>query len=217
MIEYVWEKMGMTLDIKKNHNYIIYFNGCFCPPHRGHYNSINDIVKNNKNIKVIINIKQKNNDTRHGIPKYINIAIWKEYIKHMFPKNSVSLQRGNFMTDKNFINHDFIKQADTVIFVRGDEGLDHRTIKNSFETKKKSILKLLSKENKKIMFYYNSRVKNLSATDFVKHLINFKIYHQGKTKCKPCYSILYSFLPSNLPNHVCKKIIKKLLRCDLKI
>ena len=34
----------------KNINYVIYFKGCFCPPHRGHFSAISDIVLNNPNV-----------------------------------------------------------------------------------------------------------------------------------------------------------------------
>src|SRR5207253_8253067 len=101
---------------------------CYCPPHRGHFNSVNDIIKDNSNVKAVI--YQRGNEKRHGVPYDINKKIWKYYINYLLPRDRISLNDGKSY-DK-FLDHHFLKNCDEVIFVRGNEYSNVDKIERNF-------------------------------------------------------------------------------------
>lgn len=113
----LFEDITQELIIDPTKKYCLYYKGCFCPPHVGHFNNIKRYIENNNNVKIIVN--QQASYGRHHIPSDLSINIMKTYINELLPVNRVSLV---FRESKdNLINHKFIKEADVFVSLRGNE------------------------------------------------------------------------------------------------
>lgn len=64
-VKFYWESKGEKYRFSREKKYLIYFRGCYCPPHKGHFNTIADF-KDTPNTKFIIH--QGGSETRHGFP-----------------------------------------------------------------------------------------------------------------------------------------------------
>ena len=79
-----WECNGDTYEIDPKKNYLIYFSGCFCPPHRGHLLMIEPFLKL-PNVKFLIS--QIGDESRHGVSYRISRKIWKIFIHELIPNH----------------------------------------------------------------------------------------------------------------------------------
>ena len=73
--------------------YCIYIQGCYCPPHRGHFETVKRFTDIGENINVIIH--QVGSESRHGVPSYFNRKMWKLYIENLLPSHRIDLLKYN--------------------------------------------------------------------------------------------------------------------------
>jgi phosphopantetheine adenylyltransferase len=223
----LFENITQNLIIDPNKKYCLYYKGCFCPPHIGHFDIIRKYVEHNSNVKIIVN--QQASYSRHRVPRDVSIHIMKTYIKELLPINRVSLV---FKESKyNLLNHKFVKEADVFVSLRGNEKkrkyeqnflqpitnnngtvVENRTIINKVAVKKdviniisnKYFNKELLQQHKNVIYYYTDRGENgPSATKFTETIIKYK--NNDAT-----YDDVVKFLPEKLSDNIKKYIISRL-------
>ena len=225
----LFEDITQELIIDPTKKYCLYYKGCFCPPHIGHFNNIKRYIENNNNVKIIVN--QQASYKRHNIPTDISINIMKTYINELLPVNRVSLV---FRESKdNLINHKFIKEADVFVSLRGNEkeknyeqhflqmptfgakgakGTFGASTNNKVAIKRNAQItinnsyfnKVLLQKHKTVIYYYTKRDENgPSATAFTESIAKYK--NKNIT-----YNDVIKFLPEKLGDNIKKYIISRL-------
>lgn len=205
---FYWESLNERYKFKKGLKYLIYFRGGFCPPHRGHFETIEQFLKIGPNIRAIID--QVGNPKRHGVPYYLNRKIWKIYISELLDKSRVSLQ--SYSSMKEIIKHPFYNKSDIIIYIRGIESNNNSSIQNKIIKKTLNTLYKICYDNKLMFYYYleRPRINILSASIFVNDIIKYK-----KMKFSEKYHKLKFYLPNNLSYKSGKFIIKNLEKYNL--
>lgn len=201
-----WECNGDTYPFDSNKRYLIYYKGCFCPPHRGHFNTVKQFTDIGNNIHVMVH--QIGSERRHGVPYYLNREVWRTYIDRLLPVDRVHLVKYNYcdeLLDLPILNH-----IDTVVFIRGNEGYD-TSYSNKIVHKFSYIINKLNSRGINMDFYYLERplVDTLCATQFVKTLVKTKkkCCHEGDI-CK--YNRLKYYYPDDLDKNDMVNITRKL-------
>jgi hypothetical protein len=215
----LFENITKNLIIDPNKKYCLYYKGCFCPPHVGHFDNIRRYIENNSNVKIIVN--QLASFSRHRVPKDVSVNIMKTYIKELLPIDRVSLV---FREGKNnLLNHKFVKEADVFVNLRGNEKKRKyeqeflQPVNKGVKVNKRMINKTvvdnltnnhfnreLLQQNKHVIYYYTDRGENgPSATLFTETIAKYK--NNNAT-----YEDVIKFLPEKLHDHIKKYIISRL-------
>ncbi len=202
--EFIYESKNEQFIPDQNKKYLLYYRGCFCPPHRGHFESVERFIKY-PNVKIVIN--QGGSSTRHGVPSKLNYYIWKCYIYALIPnhKKRVFLFKNIdkmdlLLSHKNLLNIDNI-----IIFGAEEAGRD---------TSQQHFLKVYDKfmklSQKSFTFLITQRplLSSLSATKFIE---NVNKYKNGELSLDD----LTYFFPKNLHNQQINWIITDLLKHNL--
>lgn len=170
--------------------YVFYFQGCFSPPHAGHFQNATSYI-DYPNVKIIIH--QIGSEKRHGIPSDINRKIWKIYIAKCMPRHRVDLIQytsSNKMSDV-ISTHPWISTADVCLISRGNDFTYLSDFRNRLSSKFQQFSNILP--HLKFVLLISSRDSTvLSATTFIQHIIKYKNKYIPITD-------LYHFLPSSLP------------------
>jgi hypothetical protein len=191
------------LNINPNEKCAVYFHGCFCPPHRGHMETIDLILDNiqNNNSKLFIN---QIGGSRHGVSRETNYYIMKTYLKELYShidyKHFKDMHRDKILNDHN------LSGIDTIIIIRGiEKDNEHNfyspTVKNKIINSNNDKYRYLTKKYNVIVVY--SKRSKYSATEFTRSLVGYKKKHNNYDKC-------LEFLP-NISYHEKKNIMNKLL------
>lgn len=209
--KYIWERYGEKLSMNPNKNYLIFYRGCFCPPHIGHYNLLADSFRHDNVRGLVYHI---NSNKRHGVSKDTNRMIWEIYIKELFEKGTVNIiQHPGYEDDSLLTSHKWFKHADYLVIIRGDEMGNDRTRKYIEKSNNRKWGYVIGKCNKykiKPIFYYPVRESTTaSATKFIKE---FKKYNFGVIN----RNRLYKFLPNELKESSKNRIIDMLSMEDIK-
>ena len=213
-VQFYWESLGQHYNIDPNKKYLFYYPGCFCPPHRCHFNTINDFTYLS-NAKFFIH--QGGRQGRHGVPYDLTRKIWKIYIKELLPVDRYVLigRRSHSNQVKDLCKHPFTQEADVIVFIAGNENYDPIEMERSVrDNKYKKRFDGLIGEGKEIVFLYLDRPTNgVSATKFSAAV---KKYSYLPYRSKRKYEKLSPFLPEGLSDKAVRYIIRKLSECDLK-
>ncbi len=214
--EFYWEKLKQKYPYDKNKKYCIFFNGCCCPPHKGHIDSIRDARKMFPGCKVIVN--QLGSSKRHGIPSKFNSYLLQKYINDVFNSSS-SIKYMFREKSQTIFSHKFVLEADVVIIVRGEEFEEFDNIKEVINEKNvrnadryKKYIKKLNNLGIKVDFVYQSRpIDKVSATKFMEKLDEYKYkYTLNMVKKDDLYDLM-GFIPDEVKSKDKYKIIKKIL------
>jgi phosphopantetheine adenylyltransferase len=213
----LFENITKNLVIDPNKKYCLYYKGCFCPPHVGHFDIIKRYIETNSNVKIIVN--QQASFSRHRVPKDISINIMKTYIKELLPTDRVSLVIKE--SKYNLLEHKFVKEADVFINLRGNEkkrkyeqkflqpvskGISKAIINKDivYELSNNYFNKELLQQHKHVIYYYTDRGDvGPSATKFTETIAKYK-------KNDATYDDVSKYLPEKLPEHIKKYIISRL-------
>ena len=204
---FYWECLGQSYPFDPSKTYLIYFKGCYCPPTRGHFDTVKRFIDLGPNIHVMIH--QIGSSRRHGVPYHLNQEIWETYIDKLLPPDRVHLIRYN--SNEDILDMDIINSIDTVIYLRGNEDYDiHHTEKSNRE-RFRSIIRRLNRRGVKMDFYYVQRpdVRQLSATKFTRTLIRTKKRCRRKG-CSCKYKKLKFFMPTDLPEETTMRLVRKM-------
>lgn len=209
--QFYWECRGEDLEYEPHKKYLVYFCGCFSPPHKGHFSVVDDVLNKGDNVKVFIH--QGGDERRHGIPYHLNRGVWKKYIDELLPSDRVTLQEQ--VSLKQLCLHPYTEEADTIVIIRGDEtdgNIARAEAKASYWFRK--CIRHLRDRGKEVVFVYPERpLKNvLSATKFSSALIRLRSCRSWSKK----YDKLKHFFPDHLDERTAKRIIDKLQDCDLR-
>ena len=206
-IQFHWEKLNQYIQIKPHLSYVFYYNGCFCPPHAGHFATASEYLKY-PNVQVIIH--QMGTERRHGVPKRLNRQIWKFYIKRLLDARRIDLLYYSTMDKSSLLqNHPWIKKADVIVLLKGDEYSDVKKTNNEVYKRYRNLLSIYGRTNKRLEIVYGTRNhEKLSATTLVKRLLEYK------QRLIPLYN-LYEFFPKGLSIGDKNFLIKILLKCPL--
>ncbi len=223
--DFFWENIGQDYPFNPKLNYCIFFNGCCCPPHIGHINSIKQVFSVfGDNCKIIIN--QIGNSKRHGVPSSYNSFLLKLYLDVVFDNNP-NIQYMFRARNREIFFHPFVLNSNVLVIVRGDE-LDYDSNTNEktnsqiiSEVNLKNLrryskyISLLNKKNIKIDFWFQPRdIDTISASKFIEALHNYKYKKFMHTdKSSDLYNVLY-FIPDEFNIKYKYKIVKKLLTFD---
>lgn len=150
------------------------------------------------NVKIVIS--QIGDETRHGVPYWLNRKIWKIFIRELVSHRRISLVKHRHATD--VLNHRFIHNADTVVYIRGNEGYNVQKVERKMLENCRNLIGGLRGMNKSMDFYYVDRpdVEYLSATKFIEDILRY-----GNN-----YRKLKRYLPSDLPREEIRYIIDRI-------
>jgi nicotinamide mononucleotide adenylyltransferase len=214
--EFYWEKLKQKYPYDSDKKYCIFFNGCCCPPHKGHIDSIREARDMFPGCKVIVN--QLGASKRHGIPSEFNSYLLKKYLIDVFDSSSNIKYMFREKT-RTIFSHEFIMKADVVIIVRGEEFeefdniikvINEKNVKNADRYKK--YIKKLNNMGIKVDFIYQSRpIDKVSATKFMEKLDEYKYKHTLNMVKKDDLYELMNFIPNEVKSKDKYKIIKKIL------
>lgn len=205
---FYWESETPPLHLNPEHKYLIYFKGCFCPPHRGHFQTIERFLSHGKHVSAIID--QMGCEKRHGVPFEYSRKIWNIYINQLLDKSRVSLQ--HFDSFWEILSHPFAKDADSIIYIRGIEGTDYHKTKKQILFRYKELINKFRFRGQQLIFNFLERphANSLCATQFVNSIIKYKSW-----TCPCKYKNLSYFFPKRLTKYHIKYIVKLLQKCDL--
>jgi hypothetical protein len=211
-VKFYWESLGEHYRFSPDKQYLIYYRGCFCPPHRGHFNTIADFTYL-PNAKFFIH--QGGRQKRHGVPYELSRKIWKIYINELLPSDRFILMGRGSNQANDMADHPFTQEADTIVFIAGNENYDPK--EKEMEDRKYGYAEIFNKllmRNKEIIFLYLDRPQQniLSATQLSSNIQANRHYsfRDGRK-----YQILRPFFPENLSNASVRYITRKLEECDL--
>lgn len=212
--KFYWECRGQKFKYRQDKKYLVYFCGCFSPPHQGHFSVVDDAISQAPGIKVFIH--QIGDEARHGVPFQLSRRIFKTYIHRLLPQDRVDLKPQISLSQ--LYNHRFLDDVDTVVIVRGNEQAVSATPEAIKRTEEKACawfhncIKIIQRRGKEVVFTYPERplVGVLSATKFTEALIDCRHLDWGQK-----YPILSQFMPSSLPKGVARRIVTSLERCNL--
>ncbi len=215
--EFYWESLNQKYPYNPQKKYCIFFNGCCCPPHRGHINAIREAFKTWPNCKVIIN--QLGSSGRHGVPSAFNSYLLQKYLSDVFG-NSANIEYMFRESSRTIFSHDFVTDSDVVVIIRGEEFdnsddinevIAEKNIKNAKRFKK--YIKRLNKQGIKVDFYAQTRPINItSATKFMEKLEDFRQKRKANTQTKDDLLNLMGFIPEEVSSEDKYKIIKRMLK-----
>ncbi len=173
-----WENLEQKYPINPNYKYCIFINGCFCPPHKGHINSIKKAIEIfGTKAKIIVN--QIGSTGRHGVPKEFNKYMMETYINTVF-KSNPNIKLFFRASTKQIFYDEFVSTSDVVVVIRGDEVDDNDRddsscldeINENYKNKFKKIRKFLAKKFIKLDVLFQFRpITEVSATRFIE-LVN---------------------------------------------
>lgn len=205
-----WEQQG-DYNFDPNKRYVVYYPGCFGPPHRGHFNTAKRFLDAGENISVIIH--QKGLKSRHNVPYEINKKIWEIYIDELLPRERVVLIRNNGRRG-NVLDHPLLKRADVVLMVCNNEsgGGVNQQFNNHLCQIFGNMIRRLRRIKIEPVIFVGERptVKTLSATKFVETIIGYKEGRISRDR-------LSYFLPDGLPSTRGDEIISRLSSCYVKV
>ena len=190
--------------------YLIYFRGAQSPTHKGHYETVKRFLNIGENVKVLIN---QTYNIRHGIPYKIKRKIWKTYIHELLPEDRIILKTYNKFNDIfDSSIKGILQDIDIILYIRGIEDENYRSVKQEINRKCKRMKKYLDKFNIRVDYYYLKRysIDTLSATEFTRQLIRTR-YVSDEIKYNKCKY----FLPSKLRKTIALRIINKLQGLNL--
>lgn len=208
-VKFYWESENQHYQFENNKKYLIYYRGCYCPPHRGHFNTIADFT-HLSNAKFFVH--QGGAQRRHGVPYELNRKIWKIYIKELLPEDRFILMGRGHYEEQDMVDHPYVKEADTIVIIAGNENYDPAVKEYEDTTKKyKEVFDKLLRRKKEVIFLYLDRPKlsSLSATELCKSVIQ---YQNRSDK----HERLRKYFPEGLSDKGIKYIVRKLEECDLK-
>lgn len=152
------------IDPKKK--YLVYFQGNFSPPHKGHL-SLLDKFLNQENIKIIIGLV--GDESKHGIPFSISMDIWNIYLSTL--KSDIKI----FKFDPRY-SYLIGKKVDIVLFIRGDENFDKGIVRHQFKSVYTNLNKILRKKGTILDFLFLKRIPEISSTSLCKNFTNLRHY-----------------------------------------
>jgi hypothetical protein len=200
--QFIWERLGETLHIRSDRRYLVYYKGCFCPPHIGHFDTAASYLRSN-NVKMIIH--QMGNQ-RHNIPTDLNRSIWKTYIRELLPTNNVDLVQYNDNSKDVLYNHPWLDKANILIIIRGDEADNIKSQERRNLRNWKHIINNCKSRGIEIIFHYTLRdTEKISATTFIDKVIKYKNRRLHKED-------LYKYMPDKLSIESKDKIIRRVAR-----
>jgi hypothetical protein len=228
MVRCIWESPHKQLAFHKHKKYFVYFPGCFSPPHRGHFETIEEPImkmKNSKNIHVFVH--QMGEESRHGVPYQLSKIILQHYIDACIPKGRVTLRKyasSSLQSKDNIITrHAKFKKSSVLVILRGDESVKkkddelktyRRRCEKSTIKKFSNIIKAAEQQKKQVTIRFTPRplVQTLSATKFTEALLQTKNADLTWTER---YTVLQPFYPHALKEENAKKITDDLDKCKL--
>lgn len=204
--DFYWDDKPYPFDAAKK--YLVFVRGCYCPPHKGHVDTIEQYI-NHPNVTIVIS--QMARENRHGVPPELSQKIWKLFIDRLVPdadKHRVILtSSGNRTKLKQYMT-----DTDVLVYVRGNEFATSKKSHAGFEKhvmkKHKNFLNMLHEMHIMCDYVFLDRPlkKTLSATKFVAAV------NAGASSKE-----VFAFLPDRLPVSDKKYIVRKLRMCDLKV
>ena len=202
-VTFYWESLNQHYHFNPNRKYMIYFRGCYCPPHGAHFKTIADFLYLDN---ATFFIHQGGNHRRHGVPSELSRKIWKIYISELMPVDKTILMRRTRHEEVDLAQHRSTREADVIVFIAGNENFDETiTERSDREDKYRDVFKAL--KNKEVVFLYLNRPSNgVSATKFVQSLI----LHPNERS-----SYFRKYLPDGLSERAVSYIIRKLKECKL--
>lgn len=216
--EFFWENLNQKYPFNHKLKYCVFFNGCCCPPHKGHIASIKEAFHMLPGCKVIIN--QLGSSVRHGVPSNYNSELLQKYLSVVF-NNSPNIKYMFRASNKDIFTHDFVTNCDVLIIIRGDEVEEYNKrdiVKNINKKNEQRFSKYIKKLNNygiKVDFYMQYRnVNKVSATKFIEKLNEYKnkLYKRKETN-EDLYMVM-DFIPEEIDFETRYRIVKTLLKFD---
>lgn len=217
--EYYWEILKQSYPYDKTKKYCVFFNGCCCPPHKGHINSIRQAIKMFPGCKVIMN--QLGSSKRHGVPSKFNSYLLQKYLSEVFD-NSPNIKYMFRESTKTIFSHKFITESNVVIIIRGEEFESGDNIQKVIKNKNKKnfdrfskYINKLNSMNIKVDFVSQTRpIDKVSATKFMEKLDEYRYKKEKNEESKIDLYELMEFIPDEISSSKKYQIIKKLLSYD---
>ena len=190
--EFYWESLNQKYPYNPQKKYCVFFNGCCCPPHRGHINAIREAFKTWPNCKVIIN--QLGSSGRHGVPSAFNSYLLQKYLSDVFD-NSTNIEYMFRESSRTIFSHDFVTDSDVVVIIRGEEfensdDINESIIKsdsiNFYETfPDGKTVKLDLNLSNNFVFSSNNNFKNITETKKVFQPMELVINEKNNELSRP--------------------------------
>lgn len=206
MITFIWERNGQELNIDPNLKYLVYYRGCFCPPHNGHFEAASKYL-GHPNVRMIIH---QMGGYRHGVSKSTNRKIWQTYIEELFPNEKIHLVQYDEETSDYPKYHPWLKKSDVLVIIRGDEYNDIESREQEDMYQWDSTIMRCKRNGIDVIFAYDTRdAARMSASTFVEDINRYK---RDRIKIES----LYKYLPEKLSIRSKKHVINLLIRHDLR-
>ena len=181
------------------------FGGCFCPPHKGHFDSVQKYwtLYQPDVLQLVI---AEDAEQRHGVPIEEIKQLWKIYLKLLVPINGDNTQIAEIVSASEPVEKAIslgMNRTDVgrVVVVVGSD-YDKETVVRYESLMKRKTEKTRPENRKQYELLVNTRDGKLSATEFVACLL-------AEHNCD-------EFLPHALPASEKKRVTSKLRTFKLK-
>lgn len=192
--------------------YLIYYVGCFCPPHKSHYAVVEKFVSY-PNVKILIS--QYGKESRHNVPFHVSRKIWKTYLKTFTKEQQKRIVLEKLKSTMDVKRH--MKGVDVIVYLKGNEE-EHlkelrtpenkhlfRAFERQFIKERHRLIKIAKRNMADVDFCFGKR-QEVSATRFVEAV-----------KYNKDLDYLRTFMPEKLRKNDAKRIVSMLKKFDLKV
>jgi hypothetical protein len=215
-----WEYLGQKYPYDSKLKYCVFFQGCCCPPHKGHINFIKSVADMLPGCKILIN--QIGSSSRHGTSTNFNYDLLHKYLNAVF-KNKNDFAHLLRESSTNIYNHKFVVNCDVLLIIKGDEVNDDFNKEYNIQNiNRKKISKqqknsLINKKPIKVDYYFLTRdIKNISATQFTKNLIIYKNKLLRHKNVDDELKKILDLIPDEINKNEKMNIINQLIKFNLK-
>ncbi len=193
---FIWENLGQHHNIDPKKRYLVYYQGMFAPPTRGHYEVVERFASY-PNVEILI--EQIGSKHRHGVPYRFNKKVWEIYIKELLPSKKIHLKNND-----DFNISKYMKNVDVILIVRGNESDITKDEKRHIEIYKDWIRKY--DVDIDFLFIDRNMITGPSTSKFIKALLDPMSSEED----------LRYFLPKGLSSKTIHNILNLLITFPLK-
>ena len=193
--------------------------GCFCPPHKGHYQTIYDAcAKNNLDFMFIKTTNNSNvQKSRHGVPASFTIKMLSYFAKYINNKLGTQFFISNTSESLPWNINNSMKKLYEIDIVELDGEPTENDIENANKREQKDplanaarryLINLKPNDDMKVQYsvLFRNKSTSISATSFIKSIIKLR---DGVTLD---FTESMSYLPDFLNEETRRKIIKDIIK-----
>lgn len=159
----------LVMQAECQHKRVAVIYGCFCPPHKGHYDQVVKSITDNHIEVMLLQTTNDEKGSRHGVPLEETVRTWMDWGKVI-----ESLYHCKLFIRTHYRMFQFLTDISTLFLITIREGMTPQEFENYVNAQNvkdltPQIYKHVPRDKIKLVFYLRTS-DDLSATNFIKCL-----------------------------------------------